>query len=405
VAIPPQAKGDRQTIVIVGGGIGGLTAALALSRTGFRAVVVERSDHLSEAGAGIQISPNAGRVLAALGLDARISAAALEPAAIEIRSAADGKPLTSIPGAAFTARYGFPYRVLHRADLQAALAGAADADPNVTLHLAATISQHLPQNDGLLVRIAKPSGIDVVPAAAVIAADGVWSTFREKIPLSARPVSTGRTAWRALVPTDVARNLVPMDRVVLWLGPDAHLVHYPVAKASAVNIVATVNEDWQKPGWSAPGDRAEINRRFREWPTRARHLIAAPVSWQKYAIARVPPEAVWADGRFALLGDAAHAMAPFLAQGACMAIEDAAVLAAKLAGATDIPGALSDYAIARKARVARVAAAAWQAGATYHWRGPLAWGRDAALRFSGEKLILDRNDWIYRWTVDGNERP
>ena len=402
MAIPAQAKGgDRQTIVIVGGGIGGLTAALALSQAGFRAVIVERSDHLSEAGAGIQISPNAGRVLADLGLDARIGAAAIEPAAIEIRSAADGRPLTSIPGAAFKTRYGFPYRVLHRADLQAALAGAIDADPNITLHLAATLSQYLPQGDGLLVRIAKPGGIDVVPAIAVIAADGVWSTFREKIARSARPSPTGRTAWRAVVPADVARDLVPMDRVVLWLGPDAHLVHYPVAQASAVNIVATVNEDWQKPGWSAPGERAEISRRFSGWPTRARHLIAAPVAWQKYAIMRVPAEAVWADGRFALLGDAAHAMAPFLAQGACMAIEDAAVLAAKLRGASDIAGALSDYAIARKARVARVAAEAWRAGTTYHWSGPLAYARDAALRFAGEKLILDRNDWIYRWTVSG----
>ncbi len=402
MAIPAQAKGsDRQTIVIVGGGIGGLTAALALSHAGFRTVIVERSDHLSEAGAGIQISPNAGRVLADLGLDAEIAAAAIEPAAIEIRSAGDGRPLTAVPGAAFKARYGFPYRVLHRADLQAVLAAAVDADPNVTLHLAATVSQHLPQGDGLLVRIAKPGGIDVVAAVAVIAADGVWSTFREKIARSARPSPTGRTAWRAVVPADVARNLVAMDRVVLWLGPDAHLVHYPVAQASAVNIVATVNEDWQKPGWSAPGERAEITRRFKDWPTRARHLIAAPVAWQKYAIVRVPAEAVWADGRFALLGDAAHAMAPFLAQGACMAIEDAAVLAAKLHGAADIPAALSDYAIARKARVARVAAEAWRAGATYHWRGPLAYARDTALRLAGEKLILDRNDWIYRWTVSG----
>ncbi|HVZ14892.1 MAG TPA: FAD-dependent monooxygenase [Bauldia sp.] len=402
MAIPAQAKGgDRQTIVIAGAGIGGLTAALALSRAGFRAVVVERSDHLSEAGAGIQISPNAGRVLADLGLDAAIAAAAIEPSAIEIRSAAGGKPLTSIAGALFRGRYGFPYRVLHRADLQAALVGAVDADPNVTLHLATTISQHLTQGDGLLVRIAKPGGIDVVPAVAVIAADGVWSSFREKIARSARPSPTGRTAWRALVPADVARNLVAMDRVVLWLGPDAHLVHYPVAQSSAVNIVATVKEEWQKPGWSAPGDRAEINRRFKDWPARARHLIAAPVSWQKYAIVRVPAEAVWVDGRFALLGDAAHAMAPFLAQGACMAIEDAAVLAANLHGATDIAGALSDYAIARKARVARVAAAAWQAGAAYHWSGPFALARDAALRFAGERLILDRNDWIYRWTLSG----
>jgi len=401
VALPPPAKGNEpRTIVIVGGGIGGLTAALALARAGMRAIVAERADHLSEAGAGIQISPNAGRVLAELGLDAKLAAAAIEPAAIEIRSGADGRVLTSVPGAKFRSRYEIPYRVLQRADLLHVLADAVEANPNCTLHYAASLAQTLPQGDGFLARIQTAGGIDVVPAAAIIGADGVWSSLREKIANSGRPQSTGRTAWRAVVPADVARDLVPMDRVSLWLGPDAHLVHYPVAQGSAVNIVATVREELPKAAWSSPGDRNEINRRFKDWPTRARHIIAAPLAWQKYPVQRVPAEATWADGRLALLGDAAHAMAPFLAQGACMAIEDAAVLAGKLGNATDIPAALSAYAIARKGRVAKVARAAERAGAVYHYGGPLAFARDVALRLRGPELILDRNDWIYRWTVN-----
>ena len=398
MATIPQAKsGERQTIVVVGAGIGGLTAALALAAAGFRVVVAERSDRLSEAGAGIQISPNAGRVLAELGLDARIAAAAIEPEAIEIRSAASGSIVTAIPGAAFRQRYDFPYRVLHRSDLQTILAGAVASNSSITLELGATVPQFLPQADGLLVRIQKPGSIDVVPAAAVIAADGVWSTFREKIVGSARPSPTGRTAWRALLAADVARDLTSMDRVGLWLGRDAHLVHYPVAKGAAVNIVAIVTEAWDKHGWSAVGDRADLAQRFKAWPARARRLLAAPVAWQKFAIHRVDASGAWTEGRLALLGDAAHAMAPFLAQGAAMAIEDAAVLAGSLRGATDIPAALRTYETARKARVARVAEAANKAGAQYHYGGLLALARDTALRLAGERFTLERNDWIYRW--------
>jgi salicylate hydroxylase len=402
VAILPQAKGgEKRTIVIVGAGIGGLTAALTLAAANFRVIVVERADHLSEVGAGIQLAPNATRVLDKLGLSSKIAAAAIEPEAIDIRSGVSGKPLAAIPGAAYRARYGMPYYVIHRADLQRLLAGAVEANANVTLHLAATIAQTLPQTDGLLVRIQKPGGVDVVPAVAIVAADGVWSTFRGKIAGSAKPEPTGRTAWRALVAADVARSIVSMQRVGLWLGKAAHLVHYPVAQGAAVNIVAIVDEVWDRPGWSAVGERAEIMRRFQDWPARARHIIAAPVSWQKFAINRVNPGAPWTDDRTALLGDAAHAMEPYLAQGAAMAIEDAAVLAARLENAADIPAALRAYETDRKPRVAAVARAANLTGRRYHYAGPLAFARDMALRYDPERFVLDQNDWIYRWQPSG----
>lgn len=400
MAILPQAKGgDRQTFIIVGAGIGGLTAALALAAANFRVIIVERTDHLSEAGAGIQIGPNAGRVLADLGVATKVAAAAIEPEAIEIRSGANGRTLASIPGSAFRARYGVPYHVIHRADLQRILAAAAEASPHITLELGATIATTLPQTDGLLVRIQKAAGIDVVPAAAIVAADGVWSTYRAKIPGSAKTVPTGRTAWRALVATDAVRNLISLTRVGLWLGREAHLVHYPVAQGAAVNIVAIVDEVWDRPGWSGVGDRAEIMRRFQNWPPRARHLLAAPVSWQKFAINRVDPNAPWTDGRLALLGDAAHAMAPYLAQGAAMAMEDAAMLAAMLRGASDIPAALRAYESVRKPRVARVAKAADLTGRAYHFGGVFALARDTALRYAAERFVLEQNDWIYRWQV------
>ena len=398
MALSPQAKGgERRVVIIVGAGIAGLTAALALSAAGFRVFIVERADHLSEVGAGIQLSPNAGRVLAGLGLDAALAAASIEPEAIEIRSGISGRLLAALPIGAFRRRYDFPYRVIHRADLQSILAEAVAADRAITLECAATVSEYLKQSDGLLVRIATPHGIDVVPAVAIIAADGVWSLFRQRIAGSAEPQPTGRTAWRALISADVARDLVALDRTGLWLGPDAHLVHYPVARGAAVNVVAIVEERWEKPGWNAVGDRNEITRRFGGWSAAARRLLAAPISWQKFAITRIDPSGPWTDGRLALLGDAAHAMTPFLAQGAAMAIEDAAVLANRLRSAADVPAALQAYEAERKERVAKVAAAAAEVGEQYHYRGVMAFARDAALRLAGERLILERNDWIYRW--------
>lgn len=396
-ALPHRRSGERPAIVIVGAGIGGLTAALSLSAAGFRIFIAERADHLSEVGAGIQLSPNAGRVLAGLGLERAIAAAAIEPTTLEVRSGTGGQLLVAVPIATFRQRYGFPYRVIHRADLQTILANAIAADPCIALECAATVADILPQPDGQLVRIRSARGVDVVPAVAIIAADGVWSTFRQRIAGSATPQATGRTAWRALIAADSARDLVAMDRTALWLGPHAHLVHYPVAKGAAVNVVAIVEERWDKSGWSAVGDPAEIGRHFAAWSPTARRLIAAPVSWQKFAITRVDAHGPWTDDRLALLGDAAHAMDPYLAQGAAMAIEDAAVLADRLRAIADVPAALRAYEAGRKTRVGLVAAAARRVGVRYHYGGLMAFARDALLRLAGEGLILDRNDWIYRW--------
>jgi salicylate hydroxylase len=389
--------GERQAVVIAGAGIGGLTTALALSRSGYSVVIIERAAELSEAGAGIQIAPNAGRVLASLGLDPAIAEKATEPAAIDVRNGDSGSQVASVRGAAFRERYGFPYRVIHRADLQAILAAAARADPAIQLRLDATIAEHLNQDDGLLVRVRRSGGTDVVPAVAIVGADGVWSATRDAVAGSGGPSPSRRTAWRAVVPADIARDLVAMDRVGLWLGTEAHLVHYPVARGAAVNIVAIVEETWDKRGWSAVGDPAEIVRRFAGWATPARSLIAAAISWQKYAIVTVDPRGPWTSSRIALLGDAPHAMAPFLAQGAAMAIEDAAVLADCLHGANDIAAALGTYETQRKARVVRVAEASAEAGRHYHDGGMAAFARDIALKFGSERLILGRNDWIYRW--------
>ncbi len=207
-----------RTIVIAGAGIGGLTAALALAEIGFHVVVAERSDHLSVVGAGIQIGPNASRVLATLGLEDAMAAAAIEPSATRSpqrrqRPRTGGNPR---PGISRTLRRA--YRVLHRADLQSVLVDAAAANPAIRLVLNATVPEFLVQDGGLLVRVQGAAGADVVPAEAIIGADGVWSALREKIAGTARPKPTGHTAWRALIAADDCRGLVGMDRVGVWIG-------------------------------------------------------------------------------------------------------------------------------------------------------------------------------------------
>ncbi len=393
----PSSGSERHPIVIAGAGTSGLTTALALAAAGFRVIIAERRDELSKIGAGIQIGPNAGRILARLGLDKAMAQAAIAPEAIDILHGVSGRRITSVPASAFHRRYAFPYRVIHRTDLQSVLAAAVARIPSIRLHLGTTIAESKLQSDSLLVRLKHQGGGEVVQAAALIGADGVWSTQRETIAGSAAPKPTGRTAWRALIPADTAPAFVDMARVGLWLGPDAHLVHYPVAQGAAVNIVAVVAEAWDKPGWNVPGDPAEIHARFAGWSGAARKLIGAPFSWQKYALAPVDPAGPWVSGRTALVGDAAHAMVPFLAQGAAMAIEDAAVLAASLYGASDIPAALSAYEAERKPRVTRLWQAARQTGDTYHYGGAMGALRDAALAVGGARLVLGQTDWIYRW--------
>jgi salicylate hydroxylase len=390
----------RQTIVIAGAGIGGLTAALALAACGFKALIVERSEGLSELGAGIQLAPNAGRVLAGLGLDGAIAEAGSEPVAIDIRDAIRGKPIVSIPTKRFRDRYGFPYRVIHRADLQKILLAAVTANPSITLRLGATVGDFVPQSGGYLVRVSRTGGQDVVSAAAVIGADGLWSTLRDRVPGAAIAEASGRTAWRGLIPADSAPAALALDRLTLWLGPDAHLVHYPVAKGAAINVVAIVEEDWSRRGWSGAGDPQWLAKRFASWPDEARAIIAAPISWRKWAVTTLDPAKPWVSGPLALLGDAAHSMGPFIAQGAAMAIEDAAVLANVLADARDVPAALRSYALQRKPRVVAVARTAARVGRIYHWRPPFAAIRNAVLRLAGPWLIMAANDWIYRWKAE-----
>jgi salicylate hydroxylase len=387
-----------RTVIVAGGGIGGLTAALALAAKGFRVVVVEQAARLEETGAGIQLSPNATRVLSTLGLAERLAAVAVAPSAVAVRTYR-GREIVRVPLGSFAQRrYGAPYWVVHRADLQAALLGAVRANADITLRLSARAEDFASHAKGVTVELRTANGTEDEHGIALIGADGLWSTLRARLGDRKPPRFAHRTAWRATLP---ARLLVPEFRetvVSLWLGPDAHLVFYPVHAADALNIVAIVRDDWHEAGWNAAGTREELLAHYSRWPPRVRNLLALPDRWLKWALYDRPRLGRWGKGPVTLLGDAAHPMLPFLAQGAAMAIEDAHVLAEHLGRTPDRPEkGLRRYERQRLRRTARVQRAARGNSRVYHMSGLAALARNMALRSRGGESLLQRYDWLYGW--------
>jgi salicylate hydroxylase len=379
---------------IAGAGIAGLTTALALARRGIASTIFERTRELSEVGAGLQVSPNAGRILESLGLTEALDRAAVQPEAIDMRSGRTGEPIVSLPlGAAARAAYGAPYRLLHRADLQALLLDAVHADPRITLHLGAgaTAARQSADMAALTIEGAEHE------FDCVIAADGVRSTLRDAVPGAATPRPSGRTAWRTTIPVGLVPRDLPQGRTTVLLNRAAHVVIYPVRSGRLVNVILVIEEDWDGPDWSAPGDAAVLRRRFDNESTRfVSRFTALDLNWTRWCLTEIDPRANWVHGRIALTGDAAHAMVPFLAQGAAMAIEDADILAEALATAP-VPAALVRYEALRRPRAARVWKTARQAGQIYHLGGPLATARDLTMTALGGERLLQRYDWIYGW--------
>lgn len=389
-----------RTVLIAGAGIGGLTASLTLAQAGFRVVIFDQVKKLEEVGAGIQLSPNATNVLFGLGLRERLQPAAAEPEAISVRSARQVREIVRIPlGESFAFRYGAPYWILHRADLQSALFNAAKANPDIAVRLGMRVEDFAVHPNGVTVQLSGSGEIDHEQGIALIVAEGLWSNLRGKFDTTP-PRFAGRTAWRALVPAGQFPPEFRGLRVHLWLAPDAHLVHYPVRAGRDINLVAILREQWQSRSWSTPGSREEVVAQFpqRSWAREARGLLSIPETWQKWSLFDRPPRRVWTRGPVALLGDAAHPMLPFLAQGAAMAIEDAAMLANCLARPhADTADALRAYAGMRRGRVARAQNAARFAGRMYQLSGPSAALRNIALSAMGGERLRERYDWLYSW--------
>lgn len=396
-----------RTIIVAGAGIGGLTAALALAARGFRIIVLEKAERLEEAGAGLQLSPNASRILVDLGLQQRLAPRAVTPEAVSIISARAGGEIARLPlGAAAGFRAGAPYWVVHRADLQAALQARVNDNPDIDLRLGCRFEDVAAHAKGLTVVQRRGNARTQELAVALVGADGIWSAVRNHLFPDVQPQFSGLISWRGTLEATTLPREHTSPRVQLWMGPNAHLVAYPISAGRQINIVAIVPGTWNRPGWSAPGEANELKNAFASsrWPATARMLIGAVDEWRRWALFTVPDLGEWNSGAVALLGDGAHAMLPFAAQGAAMAIEDAAVLAQCLSDSageniTGIPAALQRYGRLRRGRVLRVQRAARQQGRIYHLTGPLALARDLAIKAMGPKRMLARQDWIYDWRM------
>ena len=374
-------------IAIAGAGIAGLTAAIALASRGFPLTLYERAETLADIGAGIQLAPNAMTVLERLGLADAVAKDAVEPRALIIRDGPSGRALTSIPlRDAARQRYGAPYRVIHRADLQRILSEAADTERKIQLRLGAEIADV--RQDGNRVTFAL--GDETLSADLLIAADGIHSTIRTgtlALPAAGPPL---RHAWRTSIPVDGLPAGIEHDATGLWLVSHCHLVHYPVRAGWQINLVLIATNAQVPPGdllnkLAAPAsDLADVQAEWIGWPLRT-----------------IDPAGRWARGRVALIGDAAHAMLPTIAQGGAQAIEDAYVLADCLADSPDQPAAaLQRYERRRKNRVIRIANEAKRNATIYGLGGLAATARNAAIALLPGTMHLRRLDWLYRFPDD-----
>jgi salicylate hydroxylase len=386
-------------LLIAGGGIGGLTAALALAASGIRSHVLERNADLAASGAGIQIPPNAGRILRELGLDGAVAERASEPDAIVVRNTR-GKLLATMPlGPSFRQRYGVSYRTIHRSDLLEVLSSAARENAFIEVTTGSSIRSFKASDSRGTALFQTDRGPVELDGTALIGADGVHSAVRQTLGGS-DPTSTGYAAWRAVVAVDRMPAALPHDSIGLWLGPSAHIVHYPVRHNREFNIVVVAPHP---PGIVAP-DFAVVRHELHGLAEPLCELLAIDADWQCWPITTVAPGQRWSSGTVTLLGDAAHAMPPFLAQGGAMAIEDAAILAQSIAAtAANLATAFERYETARRERVARVCRAAARTAAIYHLGPVAAPFRNAAIKLVGGRRLLDRYDWIYRWEAPSNE--
>jgi salicylate hydroxylase len=381
-------------VLIVGGGIGGLTAAVALARNGMSATLLERSVFADETGAGIQLGPNATRALARLGMLDAVEAVAFRPDSLRLFDGATGGTLASVPlGSVAEERYGAPYLTFHRADLHAALLTTCRGLGAIDLRDGFEVTEVESISDGVIATGADGTKVE---GSSLVAADGIWSSLRDRIAPHAGLRFSGATAWRGLLTRDQVSAPFDEPNVGLWLGPRAHLVHYPVRGGKDVNVVAVVEGGSANKGWTLRAEPGALLPAFHRWASQAQALIESVETWRCWSLFRLKPLHRWANGRVALLGDAAHPVLPYLAQGAALAIEDAVALAASLKTCGGDPAsAFPLYEKVRMRRAARVQAQAARFGRIYHLRGPAALARNFVLKRKSPEALLHGFDWLY----------
>jgi len=392
-------------ILIAGAGIAGLALALALARRGLPSRLLEKRTTLAEAGAGIQLGPNAMRVLQALGIARRLEPRAGKPLAIVTFDGRSGRKLAEFPlGPCLEQRFGAPYWVAHRTDLHAALLSAVRETPSIELVTGFEVSEFRTAAD--TVRVEAVGGADS-EGSALVGADGLWSAVRERLFPGHAPRFAGRMAVRTVIRSDAARGRFAEPRTGVWLGPGAHVVHYPIRAGQAIACVVIADEDAPRHhGWGQPMACEAVLARLLGYAPELLWFLERGTDWHAWSLFDAPPLPNWSQGRVGLVGDAAHPMLPFLAQGGAMALEDAATLAEALAAVPQDPArALSLCEAARYRRVCRVQAASRLSGSIYQLTGVAGLLRDLALAAVPGAILMRRYDWLYGWRGDALAFP
>jgi salicylate hydroxylase len=376
------------SVVIIGAGVGGLTLALALRRRGIKAEILEQSAGLREAGAAVALAANATRLLRDVGLGDRLARVSTEPARLVHRDGRDGRPIAATRGPDwYRGAFGAPFVGLHRADLQRLL---ADAVGPGQLHLGCRAEDLEEHSLGMRVRCSSGGAFD---AGVVVGADGVHSLTRDWVTGGDEPVYSGTSGFRGLVPAGQLSQMPDPGALQFWMGPGAHLLHYPISGGKLINFLAVVDEPqhWTATGWMEPAEPGAHLKAFAGWHPAVTELIGAVPQSPRWGLFARRPLTRWHRGPVVLLGDAAHAMLPHQGQGANQTIEDAVVLAEELGGASDVQAALCRYVARRRVRTRQVQLMSWAASAALHLPdGAAAQRRDAYLARLPEHLA-----WIH----------
>lgn len=391
-------------VVIAGAGIGGLTAALAFAQRGYTVRLFEQAPSIEAAGAGIQLSPNATHILGRLGVLEHLLPAAVRPAAVILKDARSLRTLATVPlGAGGQARWKAPYLVAHRGDLQGALMAAIAHIPEIRLVTGARVSGMAVSSRRIAASVLADGKAEEIGGFLLIGADGVWSTIRG-LGDSAKSKFSGELAWRATISADSAAGIAfaeiaEPDCVTTFLHPGFHLVAYPMRSGTAFNLVAFTKGERIAEGWSGKADTAILSRAMSGTSPALTRLAADAGPWTAWPVHTVDPHHAWTSASgTALIGDAAHAMTPFAAQGAAMAIEDAATIAASVAEAPEnLAGALASWEKSRKIRIARVARRGALNHLAWHAAGPVALARNLVLKMRSSETLAADLDWLYGW--------